>query len=257
MSIVEKTISEESISLLEDLEEVYIVKTPRMTDEQYDEVREIFEYCNYKWSERYGAFISNCNNMPQLLNVIKNKTYHITDEVKRKEELQFYPTPKKLAEYLVKLAELEDGDVVLEPSAGVGNILSEIPEYCRKIVIEYDRENSIKLISKGYLQTMNCRFEDVDDLGVGLHAYNKVVMNPPFTGCMDAKHVMLAFKHLSKGGRLVSIINENTLYYRKEICARFMLFLKENNAKVIEVPTGSFSESGTMVNTLIIVVDKK
>jgi hypothetical protein len=32
-------------------------------------------------------------------------------------KFQFYPTPKEVSEYLVELADIKEGDMVLEPSA--------------------------------------------------------------------------------------------------------------------------------------------
>ncbi len=71
----------------------------------------------------------------------------------------------------------------------------------------------------------------------------------------DIDHVLHAYKFLKPGGRLVSIMasgvifreNRKTVEFRKLLnaCGTF-----EHN------PVGSFKESGTMVNTVIIVMDK-
>ena len=73
----------------------------------------------------------------------------------------------------------------------------------------------------------------------------------------DAIHTMMAYDLLEKGGTLVSIISENCMYYNTEISEKFRLFLGEVGATEYEVPFSAFEESGTMIDTRIIVITKK
>ena len=67
---------------------------------------------------------------------------------------------------------------------------------------------------------------------------------------------MKAYDLLKDGGRLVAIVSENSLYYKNRYSALFSRWLKDVNAYIEHVSTGSFKESGTMVDTVIVVINK-
>ena len=66
-------------------------------------------------------------------------------------------------------------------------------------------------------------------------------MNPPFYGKHYAKHVEHAFKFLKPGGTLTAILPAT---------ARYDHGLLEG--KWDDLPVGSFSESGTNINTTVL-----
>lgn len=86
--------------------------------------------------------------------------------------------------------------------------------------------------------------------------FDKIVMNPPFANKLDIKHTVLAYNLLNPGGRLLSLIAENSIYYDRTITHRFNNFLKLHNATVTEIPHGSFKESGTNVDVVMITINK-
>lgn len=77
-------------------------------------------------------------------------------------------------------------------------------------------------------------------------------MNPPFTKSQDVKHILKAYSLLKDGGRLVSLASasittrEGTVYDE----------LRSLNPEFIDVEDGAFKESGTMVNTVIVIINK-
>jgi len=107
------------------------------------------------------------------------------------------------------------------------------------------------LRGKGYNLLHEGTFFDV----VPTPIYDKVVMNPPFEKQADIDHVLHAFKFLKPGGRLVSIMassvtfreNKKTLDFKELVDLHG--FIEHNLA-------GAFKASGTMVNTVTVVLDK-
>lgn len=117
----------------------------------------------------------------------------------------FFPTPPALASYVVELANIQDGETVLEPSAGLGHIADEIKKAapgCALECIEQNYQLCDALRLKGYETTC------LDFLS---HSgkYDVIVMNPPFENGQDVAHVEHAFSLLNDGGRLVAIMANN------------------------------------------------
>jgi hypothetical protein len=77
-------------------------------------------------------------------------------------------------------------------------------------------------------------------------------MNPPFSKSQDVKHILEAYKYLQDWWRIVSVASSSiktrewTLYDE----------LKALNPKFIELPVWSFKNSWTMVNSVIVVINK-
>ena len=57
---------------------------------------------------------------------------------------------------------------------------------------------------------------------------------------------------LKSNGVLVAIISENALYYQTKLSDNFRDFLREHNGMVEAVPSRSFAESGTTIETVIV-----
>ena len=72
------------------------------------------------------------------------------------QEYQFFPTPEELAEKIVELAGIEEGDRCLEPSAGRGNIAKFMPGCdCIELNPEnaaYLRENGFNVIASDFME---------------------------------------------------------------------------------------------------------
>ncbi len=147
---------------------------------------------------------------------------------------------------------------MLEPSAGHGDLLDAIPSYIHQSewVVEPDSINAEVLRSKGHL-VEETTFEDFAKYNKKLkNTMDFVIMNPPFSGSRDVLHTMLAYEFLHKGGTLVSLVSENSLYYENEHSDKFRRWLKDVNAYIEETPYGSFKDSGTTVDTVIIKIKK-
>lgn len=212
----------------------------------YVEVNKCLESIGGKWNKKLKGHLFDHNpseDLDELLN-----TGEWTD---KKKEYQFFPTPKEIVRQMISLAEIKNADVLLEPSAGQGNILEWFPKENPYVAVELMGENCSVLKKKGY-SVAEADFLSLENLNV-----DKIIMNPPFTKHQDVKHVFHAWKMLSKGGRLVSIISESPFFRQDKISIEFREWIDENNVNVIDLDSGAFKESGTMVKTRIIVAEKK
>ncbi len=83
-------------------------------------------------------------------------------------------------------------------------------------------------------------------------SYDRVAMNPPFAKQADIAHVMHAAKFLKPGGRLVSVMSPAWQTHGTKVAQDFRAFLSSLNAVVVDLPDGSFKDSGTGVNAVIV-----
>jgi hypothetical protein len=121
----------------------------------------------------------------------------------------FFPTPRQLGACLIDDADIQPGDVIGEPSAGLGHLADLIAELypdneliCTEI--NYDLVEALKL--KGH----NAKHEDFLQDKPSEPGYDRIIMNPPFEEKQDNLHVMHAYNyHLKKGGKLVAIMCNN------------------------------------------------
>jgi len=75
--------------------------------------------------------------------------------------------------------------------------------------------------------------------------FDVVVMNPPFDGCADIKHIQHARKMLKPGGRLVAICANGP---------RQRAALMDEAEHWEDLPAGTFKAAGTGVNTALLVI---
>lgn len=154
-------------------------------------------------------------------------------------DLQYYPTPIALAAELVAEAHVRAGQRVLEPSCGCGRILDALRvARADALGIEVDPARSAQARANGHhVQTAN--FLETVPTG----DFDHVVMNPPFYGKHYARHIEHALRYLKPGGRLTAIVPATARYDHGLVDGEWR-----------DLPVGSFSESGTNVNTCILTV---
>lgn len=114
---------------------------------------------------------------------------------------QYYPTPEKLAQLAVEMAEIDQAKhTCLEPSAGQGGIADHINTEWLTCV-EVSKLHCDILKAKGYTVT-NGDFLKLAQEPI----YDRVVMNPPFSDGRWQAHVEHAAGMLADGGVLVAIV---------------------------------------------------
>tara|TARA_R110000772_G_C13310276_1_gene440162 strand:- start:15074 stop:15790 length:717 start_codon:yes stop_codon:yes gene_type:complete len=162
----------------------------------------------------------------------------------RKKELQFFETPDKLAAELVEMADIQDGETVLEPSAGHGRIARLIPNVR---AVEIDSHNCHTLLNIG----INPHHGDFLE-------YNEkadvIVANPPFTKQQDVDHVTHMIELANR--RVVAVMSASVMYRENKKTLEFKELVDQYEHEFIELDEGVFKESGTNVKTVILVLTK-
>lgn len=162
---------------------------------------------------------------------------------------QLLPTPTAIAARMVKLAGIEEGDEVLEPSFGTQRLLRAIRAYgptCKITAVEISQA----LVDKaGFVcaDSVICGdFLALENLG----QFDRIIMNPPFANAVDIKHIERAASLLRPGGRLVAICAGGP---RQTAALRPLS--EKTGGLWEELPDGTFAESGTNVRTVLLTIN--
>lgn len=250
----------------------------------YLEVNKALEALGGKWSRRDKAHVFEGDPRDAIDQVVL--TGGFTDQ---KQEFGFFETPADVVDRLLDLAAIEDGMSVLEPSAGRGAIAIPVLERIHRVrlfAVELQPPNAavlrsriatiigrelsrVRVSSPVTHQAMNPTDtigrvtvieSDFATMRWSLSdptppVCDRVVMNPPFAREQDAEHIVRAYAVLKPGGRLVSVCSAGVKFRTTKKTAALRA-LAEAHGEIIDLPAGSFKESGTQVNTCIVVINK-
>jgi len=221
----------------------------RLERKLYEKVNMVLSQIGGKWNRKKGGHVFEDDPADAIDEILL--TGQVLD---KKKEFQFFPTPKKIAEEICEMAEIDKKCDCLEPSAGTGNIAEVIWSYSPKslTVIELDETNARYLKDKYSLCIMGQDFLTWDVK----KRFDRIVMNPPFSKKQDIKHILKAWELLKPKGILVSILSPSPFYCNDKLSLEFMEFLNKNKAEIKDFDEGEFKESGTAIRTKCIKVVK-
>jgi 16S rRNA G966 N2-methylase RsmD len=130
---------------------------------------------------------------------------------------------------MLKVADLKPGELVLEPEAGTGAILDELPADVISACFEVNHRLNDILKQKGYHPRFNFLHT------VGEPFFDAVVMNPPFEDRQYINHVYHAMDWLKPGGRIIALVPKADI-----------IFPPFERCKVHEVEPGSGKKKGSV-----------
>lgn len=222
------------------------MKSGQLDRKLYVEVNKILAAMGGAWNKKAGGHVFSEPPTEKLEQVL------LTGEILPPQNFGYFPTPQGLAQKAVMLADVQPGMLILEPSAGTGAIASEV-----KKAVGGDSVRCVELLPD------NCKVlkEQAYDVVVQadfltlkpVEMFDRVVMNPPFAKQADISHVEHAYKFLKPGGRLVAIMSSGVTFRENKKTVEF----KDTLKPMFRVnPDGAFKESGTMVNTVMAIIDK-
>lgn len=157
---------------------------------------------------------------------------------------QLFPTPADLAARMVELADIEPGMRVLEPSAGTGRILEQLPEGCEVVAVEINAALGGRLDADRRAVVIGDFLQCTPETLWG--SFDRIVMNPPFANADDIKHIRHALRFLKPGGKLVAICANGP---RQN--AQLRPLVEQHGGEWENLPPDTFAESGTAVNTAL------
>jgi predicted RNA methylase len=160
-------------------------------------------------------------------------------------------TPKKIADRIIYLSNIYAGLKVLEPSAGIGDLLAPVQNLgvidLEVIELSPSRQEVLRL--KGF-QVVGYDFLEHEG------EYDRIIMNPPFENGADIDHLRHAWECLAPGGRIVCIMCEGPFFRSDRKSEDFREWLDGVHGESETLPEGAFKEAGTGVNTRVVVIDK-
>lgn len=115
---------------------------------------------------------------------------------------QFYPTLDRLADLAEELADIREGHICLEPSAGNGALAAKMPKETTTCV-EISAMRCKVLASKGY-KAIEADFLSWAAKYSG--RFDRIALNPPFANNRAKLHLQAAAGLLKDDGRLVAIL---------------------------------------------------
>ena len=120
----------------------------------------------------------------------------------------FYPTPPEVAALMLDPLDLR-GKVVLEPSAGSGNLVRECLARGAAEVLWCEPEHQLQPIVAAIAQAHFLRASFLDVQAADVSHIDLVVMNPPFSA--DERHILHAWEIAPAGCEIVALCNWNTV----------------------------------------------
>lgn len=198
-----------------------------------------------KWNKKAKAHVFDSDAESRIDQIIVSG-----DVVIPKDEFNFFPTPLDIVRKLLDAAVVHTGMVCLEPSAGKGAIAGALLSAGATVkCVELMPANAQHLRGLGY------DVAEVDFLSAEPNpVYDRVVMNPPFAKQADIKHVVHALSFLKPDGLLVAIMSAGVTFRSDKRTVDFRALVEERGGYIEALPDGAFKESGTMVNTVMVVI---
>lgn len=205
----------------------------------YLDVNKVLVSIGGKWNRKAGAHVFDDDPEAAVGQILLTGEY--TDS---KKELQFFETPDGLAQRLVAMADIREGETVLEPSAGRGKIARFISG-CDCVELDarnrsFLEENGYSVVGKDFLN-----FE---------REYDVIVANPPFAKQRDIDHVLHMLKFAKRS--VVSVMSVSVTFRTNRKTVDFRETIENLGGTIEILPDDSFASSGTRVRACIMCVNK-
>lgn len=230
---------------------VVILPDVQLDRKDYEQVKKKLEGIGGKWKGgKIKGFVFS-SDPTNLLNQIQSG-----EKINLKKDFQFFRTPDHIANKMVQLANIKFDNKILEPSAGDGSIINAIRragfigsiDYCElmennRLILE--KQENIVLVENDFL------------LYPSWEEYDRIIANPPFSNNQDIDHIMKMYHALKDDGIIVSICSTHYVLSNNKKETEFRDFLDRKAISIEDIEPGEFKESGTMIATKLIVIEKK
>lgn len=216
---------------------------------------------------RFGLDLIDVPNSIDFLVALQERMPHQVRRDETQVELQQFSTPPAEALLIVGAAALQPGMVVLEPSAGTGNIAVLARLTGASVdTNEIDERRRSLLELQGFAPTA-FDAERLDNLLRRDRLYDAIVMNPPFSATggrvnghnsfFGARHIEQALLRLKPCGRLVAIVGRGMALDRPKFRAWWTDIEGRFRVRAnLGIDGAVYAKFGTSFDHQIIVIDK-
>jgi hypothetical protein len=229
------------------------VTMPQLDRKNYDKVAKALEILGGKWNRKAKATLFDVDPRPQINGLVTRGALTVHKD-------GFFRTPRLVTQRMMSYMSLGTEDYTwLEPEAGDGAIIDALIKegYPAKQIYAIEKEpRRCQIIRESYPGVhIACgdflKFRN----SVGIR-FTRIIMNPPFEEGQDMEHIRKAYTLLARGGVMGAILGEGAFFRQDKKAETFRKWLVAVGAYNERLPEGSFKESGTSVNTRLIVVEK-
>lgn len=221
----------------------------RLDRKLYEGVNEVLVALGGKWVGRKVQAHVFEEDPSALLDIAVSTGTYV-----KPQDFGFFETQRPEVELAIQRADLRPGEKSLEPSAGRGAIaieMAKIVGFENVTVVELLQGNAKKLREAGFSAVNTADFLSIDPVPI----YDKIVMNPPFSGLADIKHVMHAARFLKPTGRMVAITSPSWTFNSARRAEEFRDFVSECEGHVDEIAAGAFKAVGTNIATRMVTMN--
>lgn len=219
----------------------------------YQKLAKIIEAAGGKWNRKAAAHVFDGPAQDAIEPIL------LTGEIVRPADMGQFDSPPPVVDKVMELAQIEPGHMVLEPSAGTGNLVKAALDrgaHVRGVELDERRYDGLLGFSSDRFRVRRIDFLAMDPDAVRIR-FDRVVMNPPFAPRQaDIDHVLHAIRFLKPGGRLVSVMAAGVKFRRNRKVEDFRATLAANGPYYLhDLPEGSFKASGTAVNAVVVALE--
>lgn len=207
----------------------------------------------------------------KTLNKLIDLLSHIPTQTKRSAETeshQQFSTPPNIAYLAAWCANVNEQDIALEPSAGIGGLALWPKAWGATVYANELSERRLAFLNQlGLDRTFNLNAEQIDNLLPDSIKPSVVLMNPPFSSAVGRttkkstanakRHIEQALDRLSEGGRLVAILGNGMADDAPAFRSWWNDLRKEYSVRAnIRIDGQNYRKYGTTFDVQLVVIDK-
>ena len=216
-------------------------------------------------------FNGDVNTAVRAVNKLQSILDKLPTQTKRTEEqtsFQQFSTPPNIAFLAAWAANINDSDVVLEPSAGIGGLAVFPKAWGADVVVNELSERRLAFLKNmGFDRVFNENAEQINNVLPDDVKPSIVLMNPPFSSTAGRtatnktsnaiRHVEQALKRLEDGGRLVAILGRGMANDTASFKSCWDSLRQEYDVRAnISIDGSNYKKYGTSFDVQLAIIDK-
>jgi hypothetical protein len=156
-------------------------------------------------------------------------------------------TPSDIALQLIEYADIDHNSIVLEPSAGIGNIADQIKKFVDNVDVCEQMYSYRELLGLKGFNVVESDFLQYNNPNY----YDCIIMNPPFSD--EQNHIKHAYDLLKVGGKLIAITSPHWTFANDKASKDFRQWFNDQGGEIAEeLESGTFEMTGVKSNIIVI-----